>query len=126
MYTSEQACYAIALGIITNFFFRSKTIYLVILSILLYEFPYDAWLFMLIESFSYFGYYWLNNGRLPRRMATLNQIWMLCFVVWRQRQVLQLPDAYKLNAFFLSWLLGAVYVKNKIVLIWKLIKKSKQ
>lgn len=82
-------------------------------------------MFVLIEGGSYFLYQMLNNRQLPRRMATLNLVWIFAFVIWRRRQELLFSDVVKLNSFFLSWILGVVYLKNKAVLLWSFARRNK-
>lgn len=110
------------MAILVNLFFKSYALYFATLAILLWQFTKETIIIVTVESALYFAFKYLKVG-FPRRMISLNLVWILCLVVWTQRQVLDLPDAYKLNAFFLFWLLGVVYLKNKLVVAGKLVAK---
>lgn len=82
----------------------------------------DVWLLLLVEYICLDMYSKLDRN--PYRTLNLNLLMVSTWVVHSYRHELRLPDFVKTHCFFFAWSLLAIYVKNKLLLLYTMLKEE--
>lgn len=113
---------ALSLNTLNLILFRDMSFWHMTSFVLAVGFFRDIWPLLLIEYICLDIY--ANINKEPTRTLNLNLLMIGTWIVHIYRHELRLPDIVKTHCFFFGWALLFIYIKNKLLLVYRMVREE--
>lgn len=121
---SREASLPILLGtILINIPLKKRSVCLVLSLALAAIFPETAWWLALLEVL-WIEMYTKRLKCFPVRTITLDYLFLLVVCVHYNERNLYIQDTFKIHAFLLFWALLFIYIKNRLLMVYKIATRK--